>query len=123
MPFKKGHKKFGGRKRGTPNKASLAALDIASSLNFNPFEILCHIAQNNWEALGYSSATVTRFSIDGSQYEVPIITMDHRLRAAADAVEYLMPRRKPIEFNPEKEAREANLENATIELTWDDTEV
>ena len=32
MPFKPGHKKVGGRKRGTPNKDSVPARDLARAL-------------------------------------------------------------------------------------------
>ena len=46
--FKSGHKKIGGRKRGTNNKKTLLAVDqLLLKLDINPIEKLIHIAESD----------------------------------------------------------------------------
>jgi hypothetical protein len=46
--FKSGHKKIGGRKRGTKNKKTLLATDeLLLKLNINPIEKLINIAESD----------------------------------------------------------------------------
>jgi len=46
--FKSGHKKIGGRKRGTKNKKTLLAADeLLLKLNINPIEKLINIASSD----------------------------------------------------------------------------
>ena len=46
--FKSGHKKTGGRKRGTKNKKTLLAADeLLLKLDINPIEKLIHIAESD----------------------------------------------------------------------------
>lgn len=75
---------MGGRKKGTPNKVNRTLAEKAAELGCDPFEILCHFAMNNFRALGYSRKD----------------SIDPKLRksAAADAAEYLYPKRRAIEM-------------------------
>lgn len=43
MPAPKGHPRYGGRKKGTPNKRSLAALEIFEANDFDPVQKLIDI--------------------------------------------------------------------------------
>jgi len=48
MPFETGHTKIGGRKKGTPNKASLIrADDLLMELGINPIRKLIEIAESD----------------------------------------------------------------------------
>ena len=48
MPFETGHIKIGGRKKGTPNKASLIrADDLLMELGINPIHKLIEIAESD----------------------------------------------------------------------------
>jgi hypothetical protein len=52
MPFETGHTKIGGRKKGTPNKASLIrADDLLIELGINPIHKLIEIAESNETSL------------------------------------------------------------------------
>ena len=52
MPFEKGHTKIGGRKKGTPNKASLIrADDLLMELGINPIHKLIEIAESDEASL------------------------------------------------------------------------
>lgn len=88
-----------GRKKGTPNKSSLKADDIAQRLGCDPFEILIMFANGDWKGLGYPSATETRYSAKGTEFIVDAITKDQRLKAASEASQYLLPKRKAIDHN------------------------
>ena len=48
MPFEKGHKKIGGRQKGTPNKKNLIKVnDLLLKLNINPVQRLIEIAESD----------------------------------------------------------------------------
>ena len=52
MPFETGHIKIGGRKKGTPNKASLIrADDLLMELGINPIHKLIEIAESDEASL------------------------------------------------------------------------
>jgi hypothetical protein len=97
MGFKPGHQKFGGRKKGTPNKKSLPLAEIASQIDVDPFRILLLIAKGAWEELGFQGPTKIQLGASGVPYHVEVITLDHRLKAAAEASQYLYPKLKAIE--------------------------
>ena len=44
MPFKKGHKKIGGKKKGTPNKATQDHRDLINKLISSPEQLLKDLA-------------------------------------------------------------------------------
>lgn len=64
--------KTGGRKKGTPNKASLAVAEQLSAMGCYPVAILAGIAMNEME-------------------ETP-----HRIRAASELLSYCYPKRAPV---------------------------
>ena len=86
MPFKKGQPRpaNSGRKRGSLNRATVSANEIANSLGCNPLEILCMFAVGDWQGLGYES---------------DVIAPELRLKAAQQACEYIFPKRKAIDHN------------------------
>lgn len=106
MPFKKGHTKTGGRRKGVPNKDSLPLHEKARELGVDPFRILLLFAKGDWEGLGYPSETEVRCGKGGETYEVDRITSQQRLAAASDACQYLYPKRKAIEVNDARDPGE-----------------
>lgn len=91
-----GNPKTGGRKRGSRNKSSLSILEKAQKLNIDPLEILLCFAAGDWKSLGYESEkTIVRSKdVENEQY---VIEPSTRMRAAAEACQYLYPKLKSID--------------------------
>jgi hypothetical protein len=71
--------KTGGRKRGTPNKSTLAAAERLAALGCDPVDVLAQICMNKKSPL------------------------DARIRCAIELASYLYPKRRPIEnLNPQQ---------------------
>ncbi len=96
MPFVKGQEKKGGRKKGTRNKDAAPVMQRAEQLGIDPFEILLLFAAGDWKKLGYKKETIIRYSKD-CQNEYLTIDPAVRARSAAEACQYLYPKRKAIE--------------------------
>lgn len=98
MPRKPGDGKgrLGGRTKGTPNKRSLQARELAEKLNVDPLEVLLRMCKRDWEGLGYESETVTVVTMTGTA-DVPVIGPDLQIKAAKEAVKYIYPALKSIE--------------------------
>lgn len=118
MGFQKGHRKIGGRKKGTPNKDTIPLEQKAQELDVDPFEILLYFAKGDWKSLGYKSATKTMYTNTGEPYEVEIITPEHRIKAAAESAQYLYPKRKAMEAQLIKNAEQS----VNINLSWADND-
>jgi hypothetical protein len=100
MPkFEKGHKKLGGRTKGTLNKVTQDILDRAAEMGVDPFQILLYYCARNWKALGYSSETITKVLKDGGTIEVERIPPERQLEAVKEACQYMYPKRKAIELS------------------------
>lgn len=96
-PQNDGKGRLGGRKKGTPNKKTQDLLEIAESLNVSPFEILLRFAAGDWKGLGYESG-VREIAVKGRVIEVDQIPPDLRKSAAADACQYMYPKRKAVDL-------------------------
>jgi hypothetical protein len=72
--------KTGGRKKGTPNKATLAVAEKLDALGCDLVAILAGIAMNETE-------------------ETP-----HRIRAASELLSYTYPKRAPVADQPQTDA-------------------
>lgn len=75
MPFEKGHKKIGGRKKGTPNKFNSNIKSICEEHDVNPFAALCLMAKNP--------------------------KSKHHFHAAKELAEYMGAKRRRHEFDEE----------------------
>jgi hypothetical protein len=98
MPFKKGHEKIGGRPKGSPNKRSFLAEEIAKRHDVDPFEVMIQIAANDWQGLGYDKPTKTEWLQAGIEVEEDRIKLSDRLHAAKEASKYLYTQKKSIEL-------------------------
>lgn len=86
-------------RKGRPNRVTQEAQALAQELGINPFKILLYFAAGDWKALGYESGTVTMYTAKGEPYEVDLLEPGHRLQGAKEAVQYLLPKRRAVEFN------------------------
>lgn len=68
----------------------------------DPVDILFHIANRNYKALGYDKPTKTVMGLSGP-YEVDMFPLPLRASAAADVAQYIHPKRKAIEFHDKSE--------------------
>jgi hypothetical protein len=87
-----------GRKKGTPNKSTQTARELAESLGVCALTILLHFASGNWEALGYDTPTKTIYTADGSAVQVDRIDEPLRQKSAKDALPYIRPQLKSVEL-------------------------
>jgi hypothetical protein len=74
MAFSVGHKKQGGRQKGTPNKASQSLMEKAEAMGIDPFMELLKLIRN-----GETEMT--------------------RMMALKEACQYLYPKRKAVEIS------------------------
>jgi hypothetical protein len=93
--------KLGGRTKGTPNKNVLPLQEKARELGCDPFEILCRFALGDWEGLGYAQELTFQSTNKGELIERYVIPPELRQKAAAEAAQYIYPKRKAIEHSGE----------------------
>jgi len=99
-----------GRKKGTPNKRTLEAIELSERLDCNPLEILLLFAKGDWKALGYSEKTVTKFYGETMVIE-DVIQPELRQKSAKDACEYIYAKRKAIDVVSNGETLSAPILN------------
>lgn len=85
-----------GRPKGSPNKKTEELQDLADRLGCNPFEVLLKFAMNDWKGLGYDTETRELMGPRGP-VEIMHVSPETRMKAAAEAAQYLFPKRKAIE--------------------------
>lgn len=101
MAAPKGHKRWGGRAKGTPNASTLPLEAKAKELGVDPFEILLLFAAGDWKALGYQEEQApSGFSKEGVVYKYTI-DPSVRSKAAAEVCSYLYAKRKALEVSQE----------------------
>jgi len=88
MAAPKGHKRYGGRVAGTPNKSTINLSEIAERVGVDPFEILLLFAKGDYKALGYSEP----------------IEQSIRAKCASDACQYLHSKKKALEVSGDPNA-------------------
>lgn len=96
--------KTGGRKKGSPNKRTRELIERADAIGVDPFEILLRFAKGDWKGLGYESETMTKIAAGGVKVEIERIDPELRMKAAAEAAQYLYPKRKAIELKSDQES-------------------
>ena len=91
--------KTGGRVKGTPNKKTEDFFNICEEMGHNPIEFNILVAQNDWAALGYDSATTIMYTKAGDPFEVDRIDMPTRLAANNKLLDFMYPKRKSVELS------------------------
>lgn len=94
--------KSGGRKPGTPNKDATLLAEKAKELKCDPFEILLHFANGDFEALGYEKHQ-DKSTPTGEVFQVLTIDPDLRARCAQKACDFLYPKRKALDISMDEE--------------------
>lgn len=89
-------KKWGGRKKGTPNKPTGDIFETVKNKNCNVIEFFCDVINGDFKSLGYESNVMTKLVGDNAITE-DVITLEHRIKAARELAQYLYPKRKAIE--------------------------
>lgn len=105
MAAPKGHSRYGGRTKGTPNKDTLELIAITEKHGCNLFEILVLFAKGDYEALGYEKERVKTITEFGTVYELTI-TPELRAKCAEKACEYIHSKRKAVEHSVSDETIE-----------------
>lgn len=105
-------KKLGGRAKGTPNKKSVLLDEKAKELGVDPFTILLKFAAGDWEGLGYKNEIFVKETADGKGHSLGYtITPEMRLKAAAEACQYLLAKKKAIELTGGEDAIKIIIED------------
>ena len=86
-----------GRPKGSQNKITKTAREIADRMGVCPMEILLHFANKDWKALGYESPTLLKITADGA-HEVDRISAELRASCAKEAAKYIYPTQKAVEI-------------------------
>lgn len=90
-----------GSRKGIPNRRTLNAEMKAKELGIDPFECLLLFVKGDWEKLGYDSAKYVASIGEHGVVEKWTIDPAVRAKAAMEACNYLMPKRKAIEHTGE----------------------
>jgi len=96
-PGPKKGQRFGGRKKGTPNRDTQTLAEKAKEIGADPFETLILFAKGDWSALGYDSEYQIKVTKGGETVNEFTISPELRKSAASDACQYLYPKRKALE--------------------------
>ena len=88
-------KKYGGRKKGTPNVNKFSGRELAQKLGVDPLEVLLRFAANDEKGLGYQPRTKI---VNGQEVPWPHIDPELRARCASEASEYLYTKYKSVEI-------------------------
>lgn len=87
-----------GRPKGSVNKITKRASEIAEEMGVNPLEVLLLFAKGDWKALGYDSATRVTQDGDNVKYEYHV-EPSVRMKAAESACRYIFPTQKAVELS------------------------
>lgn len=101
----KGHKKWGGRAKGVPNKLTSGILERALAIGRDPLDILFLFANNKWEELRLTKP----------------INAELMKSAASDAANYIYAKKRAVEHSgeigtPEPKIKEESLEDRVSKL-------
>lgn len=87
------------RTKGSKNKHSFQAEELAQKFDVQPFEILMRIAMGDWKFFGFDGATKTTYTAQGIEVEELNIRMQDRALAAKEACKYLYSQKKALEVS------------------------
>lgn len=104
-----------GRKKGVPNKRSLFVKERTDKLKLDPVDFLIAVMEGNWKKLGFPAAEIKRVNGLGNTIVITSISLDNRIKAAAELLEYCYPKRKAMEIIEEDEDDENPLSELSDE--------
>jgi len=98
-----------GRPKGSKNKHTFNAEELAAKMNCNPLEILLKFAKGDWKGLGYDSSVEVKESADGQTFAKYTITPELRAQCAEKACKYLFASRGAIDVTTAGQAIQINV--------------
>lgn len=93
-----------GRQKGTPNKRVALLEDKCKELGVDPFTVLLLFAGGRWKELGYASEKYVTGINEYGSWEKWTIDPAVRGKCAAEACQYLLPKRKAIELAADEDS-------------------
>lgn len=94
--------KYGGRKKGTPNKSTMTVAELCEKYGLNVIENLIHYAMGDHTALGYPELIV-RPGFGGIEIYEYSISPEQRYKANIDLAKFIYPTRKAVEHKLDDE--------------------
>lgn len=94
--------KTGGRVKGTKNKRTFNAEELFRELDFDPLELLIHVAAGNWQALGFEGPTKISYTSAGIEFEEQNIPLKERVTAAKEASKYLYSQKQSVALSTDQ---------------------
>lgn len=82
--------------KGAKNRKTFQVEEIAQKYKLEPIEVLLMAMNGDWKGLGYDSPTTTQFTAAGIEFEVPNLTVTHRIDAAKQACKYLYSAKQTV---------------------------
>jgi hypothetical protein len=92
-------KKTGGRSKGTKNKHTFQAEEVANRLDIDPLAILLYAANGDWKALGYEAECYFSENPEGQVKMGYVISPETRINAAKEACKYLYTQNKTVQHS------------------------
>lgn len=92
--------KYGGRKKGTPNKSSLTVAELCEKHGLNVIEEMIYFAKGDYEALKYPEY-LEKQGFGGMPIKDLTISPEQRYKANMDLAKFIYPTRKAVEFKNE----------------------
>ena len=90
------------RLKGTKNKKTFQAEELAKELGVDPLEILLLTAKGDWKALGYDSSVIICEKEEGNgrgQFMKYTISPELRAQCAKDACKYLYSQKQAMQVS------------------------
>jgi hypothetical protein len=90
-----------GRPKGSKNKHTFNAEELAQKFQCEPLEILLLFAMGDWKALGYDSSVEVAESDKGATFIKHTISPELRASCAEKACKYLYSQRQAVQMSGE----------------------
>jgi hypothetical protein len=87
------------RPKGIPNKRTKEICDLIDQSRLGPAEALLAILNLDYKALGRDSATRTRWTSAGIEYEEEVISLESQLDAAKQLMKYRYSQKQAVEVS------------------------
>lgn len=104
-------KRSPGRPKGSQNKITRTAKELADQMGVSPLEILLLFAKGDWEALGYEAEVYHSESAEGETKMGYVIKPEMRLNAASQACKYIYPTAKELTVSADENCIKVIIED------------
>lgn len=84
------------RTKGSKNKRSFDAEELALRFDVDPLEVLLMIAAGDWKSLGFEEKSRTSFTPQGIEILEDNVPLSQRCQAAKEAAKYLYAAKQSV---------------------------